>query len=114
MNLPKVHEYRTVPLQYQDESGNVLYSRLCPLVVWHVGPGEKVSKAIMAASDLYAQETGQQAVIALINQIPEGAEDLIEVHGVTLVRQDWVEPGFVLVGRADNWVVEVEWQNQLV
>jgi hypothetical protein len=110
MNLPKVHEYRTMPLQYQNAASEVLYSALWPLVVWHVEPGEKVSRAIIAASELYAQKTGKPALLALVHQVPAGAEELVEVRGVTLVRQEWVEPGFVLVGRPDDKLVEVAWK----
>jgi hypothetical protein len=111
MDLPKVHEYRTVPLEYRtaaDELQNVLW----PLVVWHVEPGTKVSRAIIAASELYAQKTGKPALLALVHQIPEGAEEGVEVRGVTLVRQEWVEPGFVLVGRPEHKLLEVTCQKQ--
>jgi hypothetical protein len=110
MNLPKVHEYRSVPLQCLDAAGRVVYGVVWPLVVWHVEPGAKVSQAIIAASELYALQTGQDPQIALIHAIPPGAEEFVEVRNVVLIQAGWVEPGFVLVGRPADKLVEVEWK----
>lgn len=112
MNLPKVHEFCRVPVEYR-EGETVLTRVVWPLVVWFVMPGMRVSQAIIDASAKYQAKTGKAAELALVGRIPSGTHDLIEVGGVTLVYQDWVEPGFVLVGRSDDKVVEVfNGQNQ--
>ena len=70
-----------------------------PLWLSYVPDGEKFSKAIMVAGEGYLDAFGVMATIAMIGNIPTGAQEFDEVNGIALVQADWVQPRFVAVGR---------------
>lgn len=70
-----------------------------PLWLCYVPEGEKFSKAIIDAGQEYLMAFGRQAEIAMIGSIPPGAEEFVELNGITLVQADWVQLRYVAVGR---------------
>jgi hypothetical protein len=70
-----------------------------PMMVWSLAQGEKVSRQIMAAAERFALAMGMDPQFAFVRSIPTGAEEFVDVRGVTLVRADWVPEGFICLGR---------------
>jgi len=70
------------------------FMRLLAYGLW----GEKVSKCMRDGAQLYASATGRWPGRAYIAQIPQGAEEFVEVDGVMLVQAEWALPGFIFIG----------------
>lgn len=60
----------------------------------------KVSPVILAAAEAFALATGLDPEFCFLRQLPPGAEEFIEVRGMTLIQADWVPAGQVAVGRS--------------
>jgi hypothetical protein len=69
-----------------------------PMVAWWIGDG-KVSTAIIEGGAAFAVEFGLDPMAAFIKTIPAGAREFVEVHGITLIRADWVPDHFIAVAR---------------
>ncbi len=67
------------------------------VLAWALVPGEKVSATIRAAAVAYLGNTGQSARYVLIGTIPTGAQEFVEVENVSLVKSDWVPPGYLVL-----------------
>lgn len=70
-----------------------------PLILAKIEPGQKVSRLIVDAGVDFAIQTGKQPEFAFVNQLPAGAEEFVDVKGITLVLAAWVPTGYVAVGR---------------
>ena len=86
-------------------------SRWYPVDLVYVAPGEKVSKAICEAGKQFRAAFGKEAEVAFIRTIPQGAEEFIEIQGMTLVQADWVQERFVAICRRGCQVIEEGFQN---
>ena len=82
-----------------------------PLILAYVAPGEKFSRAIIQAGHTYAETFGNPADFAYVREIPAGAQEFAELDGMTLVATDWVQPRFVVVGRACQHVIRPQYKN---
>ena len=68
-----------------------------PLALIYVPPGQKFSRAIRITGEQFRAQFGTPAV-ALVREIPAGAEEFDEIDGITLVQADWVQERFVVMG----------------
>lgn len=66
------------------------------IAVWWLA-GQRVSQAMLEAGVQFALETGKSPQYALINRIPPKAEEFVEAHGMTLIQENWVPVGFLVV-----------------
>jgi hypothetical protein len=60
----------------------------------------KVSPVILSAAETFALATGQDPEYVFMREIPAGAQEFLEVRGMTLLQADWVPAGQVAVGRS--------------
>lgn len=84
------------------------------VIYWfeYLQPEQKVSAAIRQAARQYSQATGLDSQLyALMNVIPEGAEEFQDVYGVTLIRAGWVPPNCVVVGHAGMQTIKPEYRH---
>ena len=70
------------------------------LLLKPIPTGEKVSKVIIVAAEAFANEAGLDPEFAFVKVIPQGADELVEVRGMILLRADWLPDGQVAVGRS--------------
>lgn len=68
------------------------------LVKKHIQPGEKVSKLILEAGAEFSKMTGRDPMFAFVRDIPQGAQEGMEVRGIMLILAEWMEPDQVAVG----------------
>jgi hypothetical protein len=81
-----------------------------PLVVADIPAGGKVSKVIIEAGETFALSTGLDPQFAWIRVIPAGAQEFVEVRGMTLIQADWVPAGQVAVGRGGIETVDEKYK----
>ena len=75
----------------------------------YVPEGGKFKHAIQEGMREYAREQyGLEPQFAFVNPIPPGANEFIEVQGVTIVLADWVQPRFVALGRGGTELISDE------
>ena len=72
------------------------------LVAWWIGDG-KVSAAMIDAALIFALEFAVDPQFALISALPAGAQDFVEVRGISLLQVDWVPAGFLAVTSGGMW-----------
>jgi hypothetical protein len=72
------------------------------MAAWWFGK-DKVIPAMLNAGVQYALETGQDPQVAFIRALPRGADEFVDVHGMSLVQADWVPDEFVAVTRGGTW-----------
>lgn len=68
------------------------------LCVWRLERGQRVSLAIEAAVAHFVEKVGRAPEFAWIRVLPRGAENGMEVGGVTLIESEYAPRGFVVVG----------------
>jgi hypothetical protein len=81
-----------------------------PVVMLPIPKGGKVAKVICQAGEEFALETGLDPEFAFVRVIPPGAEELVEVRGMTLIKFDLLPDGWVAVGRGGMERVDQEFK----
>jgi len=81
-----------------------------PLILAKIEPGQKVSRLIMDAGVEFAIQTGKQPEFAFVSQLPAGAEEFVDVKGITLLLAAWVPAGHVAVGRGASQQFDKEYR----
>ena len=84
---------------------------LWPVLAWGLIPGERVSTAIQAAAQAFAERNRIDAIFAFMCTIPDGAEEFIELGKVTLIQADWVPANFVVLARGGMQKINREYQH---
>jgi len=81
-----------------------------PVLAWSLTRGEKVSKAISDAAMYFLARNGMEAVFAFISELPQGADEFVEVAGGSLIVAEWVPAGFVVLARGGMQVIRDEYK----
>lgn len=72
---------------------------LCAYWLESVPEGKKYARVIKEAAVQYALATGHDPQFVFVHEIPPGAEEFMEVYGLSLVRSDWVPARTIAIGR---------------
>jgi hypothetical protein len=81
-----------------------------PVVLWQLAPGQKVSSQIIQAGEVYYTTTGKEPDMAMLNSIPAGAAEFLEIKTMTLVLADWVKPGYVAISQTGTTIIDQEYR----
>lgn len=76
------------------------------VVLADIPQGRKAAPVIIQAGEQFALEMGMNAEVAFMREMPAGAEEFVEVAGMTLVRAAWVPEGKVAVTRGGMQVID--------
>ena len=109
---PETRDLEYLPFEERDENGRVVHAEILPVVVWNLTPGEKVSKAILAASEVFALRTGIDPDAAVVHSIPPGASEFVVVGTTTLYQEGSMQPGYVMVYSMHMKRTEVVWSSK--
>ena len=72
------------------------------VMAWHIGTA-KVGRAMLEAGEAWALLYGIDPPYAFIRNIPQGAEQFVELGGICLLSAEWVPEGFLAVGAGGMW-----------